>query len=284
MIDILEIGQWQMTFGERAALEGVLSQLQPGLTIEIGTAEGGSLRCLARHSEWVHSFDLVCSPAAEGLNNVTLHIGDSHALLPEVLADLGREGRNVDFVLVDGDHTADGVERDVRDLLRSDAIRRTLIAVHDTMNDEVRAGLKRIDYAANPKITHAELDFVGGHLSFGGPFHHQLWGGLGLIVVDDQAHPPEGQSDRDECFYELHELIVPVRDALVLSEKSGGATGPGSARVALGNGHSSAAETEALRDELVRTRAWLASVQRSMSWRLTVPLRAIKRAVRARWG
>jgi hypothetical protein len=283
MIDILETGNWQMTFGERAALEGLLSQLQPGLTIEIGTAEGGSLRCLASHSEWVHSFDLVRSPAADELDNVTPHIGDSHALLPEVLGSLAREGRNVDFVLVDGDHTADGVERDVCDLLSSDAIRRTLIAVHDTMNDEVRAGLKRVDFASNPKITDAELDFVGGHLSFGGPFHHELWGGLGLIVVDDGAQFPGGQGDRDERFYELHELIAPVRDALVLSEQSGGATGPGSARVALHNGDAST-EVQALRDELARTRAWLDSVQRSMSWRVTAPLRAIKRAVRARWG
>jgi hypothetical protein len=284
MIDILETSQWQMTLGERAAIEGLLSQLRPRLAIEIGTAEGGSLRRLASHSEQVHSFDLLRSPAADELDNVTLHVGDSHALLPTVLADFARRGWNVDFVLVDGDHSADGVERDIRDLLSSDAIRRTLIVLHDTLNDEVRAGLKRIDYAANPKVTHAELDLVGGHLSFGGPFHHELWGGLGLIVVDDSARPAGGEIDGDERFYDLYELIAPVRDALVLGEGSGGAAEPGSALTALRDSHGIPAEVRALRDELAQTQAWLDSVQESMSWRLTAPLRAAGRAVRSRRG
>jgi hypothetical protein len=282
MIDILKIGPWQMTFGERAALEGLLSQLRPQLAIELGTAEGGSLRCLSRHSDWVHSFDLVRCPIAYELDNVTPHVGDSHELLPNVLAQLAHEGRNVDFVLVDGDHTADGVERDVRDLLSSNAIRRTLIVVHDTMNDEVRAGLMRIDYAADPKIIHEELELIGGHLSFGGSFHHELWGGLGLIVVDDSAESAHWSTKHDGTFYELYELLAPVRDALVHSERSGRATGPGSALTAVRDGDAPSAETEGLRDELARTRAWLDSLQRSMSWRLTAPLRAIKRAVRQR--
>ena len=50
---------WQMSFGERAAIEGVLAQLRPQLAIEIGTAEGGSLERIAAHSERVISFDLV---------------------------------------------------------------------------------------------------------------------------------------------------------------------------------------------------------------------------------
>ena len=37
---------WQMTLGERAALEGLLARLRPALAVEIGTAEGGSTRCL----------------------------------------------------------------------------------------------------------------------------------------------------------------------------------------------------------------------------------------------
>jgi hypothetical protein len=282
MIDILKTGQGQMTLGERAALEGLLSQVRPRLAIEIGTAEGGSLRRVAKHSEWVHSFDLVHPTAAADLHNVTLHVGDSHLLLPTVLAELARERRKVDFVLVDGDHTVDGVERDVRDLLSSDAIRRTLILVHDTMNDDVRAGLNRIDYAADPKVVHAELDLVAGHLSFGGSFHHELWGGLGLILVDDRAEPAGGDAEHSDTFYELYELIAPVRDALVVSEQAGGATGPGSARAALRNRHAQSAEIAGLRDELARTRAWLDSMQRSMSWRLTVPLRRIKRGVLSR--
>ena len=59
MIGILAPSHWQMTFGERAAIEGILAQLRPRVAIEIGTAEGGSLERIAHYSERVHSFDLV---------------------------------------------------------------------------------------------------------------------------------------------------------------------------------------------------------------------------------
>ena len=120
---------------------------------------------------------------AESLANVTLHTGDSHVLLPKVLSELASAGVNVDFALVDGDHSADGAERDLRDLLASDAIRRTVIVLHDSLNDLVRAGFNRIDYAAEPKVVYADLDFIGGHLSYRGSFHHELWGGLGIVVA-----------------------------------------------------------------------------------------------------
>src|SRR6188472_2535663 len=141
-----------MTFGERAAIVGLLSELKPQLAIELGTAEGGALARIAEHSAEVHSFDLAApNPEVAALANVTVHIGSSHVLLPRVLRERESRGANIDFVLVDGDHTAAGVERDVRDLLASPAVRRTLIVVHDTLNDVVRAGLRRIEFATEPK-------------------------------------------------------------------------------------------------------------------------------------
>src|SRR5438445_13898392 len=102
-----------MSLGERAALEGVLSQLKPALSFEIGTAEGGSLRCIARHSAEVHSFDLVAPEHDVASSaNVILHTGDSHELLPAELARCAEPGRNLDFVLVDGDPSAEGGRRD----------------------------------------------------------------------------------------------------------------------------------------------------------------------------
>ena len=184
MISAFDIVAWQMDSGERAALEGLLCEIRPHLAIEIGTAEGGSLRSIAKHSSHVHSFDLVAPMSdVHALTNVTVHTGDSHLLLPQVLADLARAGRNVHFALVDGDHTADGVERDLRDLLASDAVRSTVILIHDTMNDEVRAGVARIDVAGERKVMHFDLEFLAGRLHYGDGLHHQLWGGLGVIVV-----------------------------------------------------------------------------------------------------
>ena len=259
-----------MTFGERAALEGVLTQVTPNIAIEIGTAEGGSLQRVAKHSKAVHSFDLVKpAPEIEALPNVTLHTGDSHKLLKELLAELAAAGENVDFALVDGDHSADGAEEDLRDLLASDAVGRTVILMHDTLNDEVREGFARVDFAAEPKIVHADLDFVGGHLSEGGDFHHQIWGGLGLVIVDRDGEQIAGAGRGGERFYDLFEIVSGARDGFVAAERGEGGDD---------------AEVAALRDELHRAHAELAQIKRSPSWRLTQPLRAAKQAVNERRG
>lgn len=267
-IDILNPSFWQMTFGERAALEGILGQLKPRVAIEIGTAEGGSLRRVAEHSDHVHSFDLVRpEPAVEEIENVTFHTGDSHALLRKLLNELAGAGENVDFALVDGDHSADGVERDMLDLIRSGAARRLVILAHDTMNDEVREGLLRIDYEAEPKVVFSDLDFVSGHLSQGGDFHHQLWGGLGLVVVDAAGGSLVAPSRTGERFYDLFEIVSAVRDEMAAREQGSGAQPDGQ-----GNG----AEVLRLRDELAQSQRALDEVQRSLSWRVTAPLRAFK--------
>src|SRR5436305_12184065 len=72
----------QISFGERAALEGVLAQARPRLAIEIGTAEGGTLERLANYSEEVVSLDLDCALArARQLPIVTFRLRDNHVLL-----------------------------------------------------------------------------------------------------------------------------------------------------------------------------------------------------------
>ena len=176
---------WQMSFGERAAIEGVLSQLRPTLSIEIGTAKGGSLATIARHSQEVHSFDLL-DPGSltERFPDAHFHTGDSHELLPRLLDDLSREGRNVDFVLVDGDHSADGVERDVEDLLASPAIKHTIILMHDTSNRWVREGLERVSYESHPKVAYVDLDFLGGYVLSAPGEDDELWGGLGILWIN----------------------------------------------------------------------------------------------------
>jgi hypothetical protein len=189
---VLGRSNWQMALGERAAIEGLLCDLKPGLSIEIGTAQGGSLERIAAHSDEVHTFDLGAEVDKDAFPGVTFHRGDSHVLLPQLLARLEREGRNVDFVLIDGDHTREGVRRDIEDLLGSKAVSRTLIAVHDAMNEEVAAGLAEIDLDAYPNVVFVDFGFVRLRQN-PGPLQ-EIWGGLGLIVCDQQATlgiPPE---------------------------------------------------------------------------------------------
>jgi hypothetical protein len=186
-MDLFARGEWQMALGERAAIAGVLAELRPLLSVEIGTAEGGSLRTIAAYSDQVHTFDFapaVTDPPA----NAVLHAGDSRVLLPDVLREFASAGRTVDFVLVDGDHSSEGVRRDVLNLLGSPALGPTVIVLHDTANAEVRAGLSGIDFTSFPLVRLVDFAFVD--LQQPSAVLREEWGGLGLIVVDEGTGPP----------------------------------------------------------------------------------------------
>jgi Methyltransferase domain len=160
--------------------KGCCARLGPAYRSRSARLTGGSLRSIARYSGHVHSVDLAVPPDdINELTNVTVHAGDSHVLLPEVLAEIARDGQNVDFVLVDGDHTAEGVERDTRDLLASAAVNTTVIVFHDTMNDDVRAGLAHIDIEAESKVTYYDPDFLGGRLHYRSDLH--ISSGVGSV-------------------------------------------------------------------------------------------------------
>ena len=90
---------------------------------------------------------------------------------------------NVDFALVDGDHSARGARRDLEDLLGSSAVERTVILLHDTLNERVRAAWEAVDFDAYEKVRYVDLDFVPGRIRNRGPLKDQLWGGLALVVT-----------------------------------------------------------------------------------------------------
>lgn len=284
--EIFNDSVWQMSLGERAAFEGVVSQLKPALAVEIGTAEGGSLARIAAHSEEVHSFDLVEPQIPmDQLGNVTLHTGDSHALLPEVLAGFAAEGRNVDFVLVDGDHSPEGVRRDLEDLLNSPALSETVIVVHDINNERVRSGVDAVPYTAWPKVAHVDLDWVPGYVFKQPELLHELWGGLGLVVVDASrlAYFP-GTSVVQDRYYPAHPVFVEMRDRIAARER---AEAEGRELADDESLKTLAERVEELQAELTRMesvsehhrRLWN-DLMGSWSWRVTAPLRRAKDGVR----
>lgn len=198
--------RWQMTYGKRAALEGLVAAAEPQLALEVGTAQGGSLDCIAAHSREVHSFDLI-APAGEVPANVIVHTGDSRETLPRVLAELAAAGRTVDFALVDGDHTAAGVRADLDAIVRSPAVDLALVVLHDTMNGEVRRGVREVGLERIPRVVYANLDLIPGFLSRTDPFADQLWGGLGLVVVNSGDRPwREGTFEREHA--DPHALLA----------------------------------------------------------------------------
>jgi len=253
-----------MSLGERAAVEGVVSSLKPAVSIEIGTLRGGSLGTVSDHSGAVHCFDLSRDPAitSERFPNVIFHEGDSHRLLPETLDELARAGTNVDFALVDGDHSARGVRQDLEDLLDSRAVGHTVILVHDTLNERVRAGLTGVDFGRE-KVTHVELDFVVGQLWNGGAFDHDLWGGLGLVVTGWDLVEPVRRGARPG--YDAVEVYSTFRQSLT--------TGGIPADPRYGEIH----RLEGQIDDVHRS---LQLMERSLSWRITAPLRRVKGLLR----
>jgi Methyltransferase domain len=260
---------WQMSFGERAAIEGVLAQLRPRLAVEIGTAEGGSLGRIAAHSERVISFDLVePEPAVRSLANVELRTGDSHALLARELDRLAAAGEQVDFVLVDGDHSADGARRDVEDLLASPAVANTVILAHDSLNQEVRQGLEAVPYSEIEKVAFVDLDFVGGYVPAEPPMLGECWGGLALIVVDETGRFGPAHDGRRPTMAPLSDLVWPEADAL-----RGGSGSDVGVR---------GSAAPASKDEVQRHRELVEEMQGSVSWRITAPLRSA--AARLRGG
>jgi hypothetical protein len=258
---------WFMSLGERASLEGILSALRPSLSIEIGTWSGGSLDRISAHSEAVHAIDLVRHPNVtdERFPNVTFHVGDSHELLPGLLAALAAAENNVDFVLVDGDHSAQGVHRDLEDLLASSSVGRTIILVHDTLNERVRAGLERVDFEAFDKVSFVELDFVPGQLFREGGRKDELWCGLGLVITGWDL----GEEPVWPAIYEAPDVF----DTFVRGVVAGHAIErPGYQQFAV------------VERELAFYHERLASMEGSWSWRWTAPLRTAKGLVRRALG
>ncbi len=247
-----------MSPGERAAVNGILTELDPEIAIEIGTGEGGSLRAIAARARRVHAFDVV-RPAAElaALPNVTFHTGDSHELLPRVLEQLAEQNVNVDFVLVDGDHSAAGVRRDVEDLLSSPAISRSLIFLHDTANPDVRVGLDAIDFAAWPKLTWVDLDWVPGFVFREGPSQGEAWAGLGIMIADAENGTEAGPAEVAGYAYPVTACAAarPMEDRQADSAPERG---------------------EALRQRVAELERAHAELVSSLSWRITRPLRALK--------
>jgi Methyltransferase domain len=186
LIPLLADSRSQMSFGERAALEGVLSQLQPKLSVEIGSSSGGTLERVAQYSQTVHSFDLVPPDSEHMKSNICVHTGDSKHTFPEWLSTLDEQ---IDFALIDGDHTREGVSADLHNLLESECANETLILLHDMAIKEVQEGVDLVigeTGEKSSKVVYYDSEFFPGYTFREGPFYSQLTGGLGIIVTGNK--------------------------------------------------------------------------------------------------
>jgi hypothetical protein len=176
---------WMMSPSEQVAMVFLLEHLRPKVAIEIGTRFGGSLQALAQFCDRVYSIDIdpdVPKRLAGKFPNVEYLTGLSDDLLPPLINRLQRERAELSFALIDGDHSTNGVRKDVDNVLRFRPVVPLYIVMHDSLNPACRAGLREAQWAANPFVHAVELDFVAGIVN-PAPACRGIWGGLAVGIA-----------------------------------------------------------------------------------------------------
>lgn len=178
-----------MQFSERAALMYILSRTTPDVSIEIGTFLGGSLRSIAASSLNVYTFDLD-DRTLPGMPNVSFIAGNSATTLPPIIEEINASDREINFILIDGDHSELGVKNDIANCMQYRPKKRpTIILMHDSANPAVRKGIVEAPWASNPHLHSIDLDFIPGMLYDREDIRGQIWGGLAAAVMLPEKRP-----------------------------------------------------------------------------------------------
>lgn len=186
---------WQMMESERIALTGVLARVRPRGALEVGVYYGGSLSLAAQFSERILAIDI--EPAVRERfalpDNAELLIGDSQELIPKALARFEQLGLPLEYVLIDADHSATGVQRDLNLVLKYVPRKPMVILAHDSGNENCRNGILAANWNANPYVHFVQCDFVPGQI-----IEHsvqdgrgEVWGGLALAYLDPMPRAGE---------------------------------------------------------------------------------------------
>lgn len=174
-----------MAYSETAIFQSLLSSLHPKCAIEVGTETGVTLALIARHSARAISIDIdpgVKARLSDKFTNVEFITGSSHDALPVLLQRLASEGTTPDFIFVDGDHTAAGVNKDLEFILNFKPTTQMVVLMHDTFNPGCRQGIFAASWARNPYCHYVDLDFCPGVLHPDDSCLRQMWGGLGFAL------------------------------------------------------------------------------------------------------
>ncbi len=170
--------------GEFAALVEVVARLEPSVIVEIGSGEGGTLRAwkaLAPDATLI-SVSLTGGPYGGGA--VPAGLADHHLDLDSQkretlhkVADI-LDGRLIDFLFIDGDHSYEGVHQDFYRygwLVRHGGI----IALHDITEHPRETGVAVHELWAELSERYKTVEFIESGSERGeGP-----WGGIGVVYL-----------------------------------------------------------------------------------------------------
>ncbi|MGH2967863.1 MAG: class I SAM-dependent methyltransferase, partial [Solirubrobacteraceae bacterium] len=184
---------WQMLTSERMALTGLLARIRPRHAVEVGVYYGGSLSLIAQFCDrvWALDIDPEVPQRFAVPSNVELRIGDATSLLRCTLDELDAARIAINFVLIDADHSADGVQRDIETVIHrpTSPCEPMFMVMHDSGNPECRRGIASASWASCPYVHHVELDFVPGQI-----IEHEIrddrsevWGGFALAYLGPEA-------------------------------------------------------------------------------------------------
>lgn len=181
--------QWQMTRCEKYAFIGLLEHIKPKLSLEIGTYKGGSLQVISKYSEKVFCVDInneYVNDLSGTFDNVSFNIGDSKIIVPDLISEINESNTSLNFVLIDGDHSEEGVKSDINNVLQIVPKEPLYIVFHDSFNPVCRKGILGADWQDCDFVHYVEVDYIPG------VYHEHahdmakpksMWGGLALAVM-----------------------------------------------------------------------------------------------------
>ena len=175
---------WSMSRTEKYAFIKLLETIKPTNAIEIGCYRGGSLQALQKYCNKVYSIDVDSSLRDERTNlfsNVDFLIGDSKTIVPNIIQRLNNNNENIDFVLIDGDHSYEGVKNDFNLFLNYVPKKPLYIVFHDSFNPICRKGIKAANFNSSAHLHFIDLDFISG--TFPSDHKKEMWGGLALAIL-----------------------------------------------------------------------------------------------------
>ena len=178
---------WQMMPWEQIALTGILARVRPRGAIEVGVYHGGSLSLAAPFCDKIIAIDI--DPAVnerfEKPSNVEIWVSPSAEAIPRAFARFDELGVPVNYVLIDAEHSAAGVRRDIELVLDYTPREPMFVVMHDSGNPQTREGIRGAPWARNPHLISLDLDFVPGQIiehSVSGN-SAEIWGGIALAFL-----------------------------------------------------------------------------------------------------